>query len=300
MDAWIAFSIAAALAQTLRFMVQKQLTLAGLSAGGATFARFLYSAPAVLLAMAVYLPATGQAVPAMGPGFWTHALVGGLAQVLATMCTVALFSHRNFAVGITFKKTEVILTAVAGLLVLGDRVSAPGWAALVLGLAGVLLLSRTPGGAAPLWRGIANRAAGLGLLSGVFFAISAVSYRGATLALGVEDVVLRAGWTLGMVTATQTAGMALWLAWAEWGQIGRVLAAWRRTVLVGLLSMVGSFFWFAAFSLQSAAYVFAVGQVELIFSLAVSVLVFRERVAARELAGIALLAASILAIALLG
>jgi drug/metabolite transporter (DMT)-like permease len=300
MDAWIAFSLAAAFAQTLRFMVQKQLTLAGLSAGGATFARFVYSAPVVLLAMAVYLPATGQAVPAMSGAFWAHALVGGLAQVLATMCTVALFSHRNFAVGITFKKTEVILTAVVGLVVLGDRVSGPGWAALVVGLGGVLLLSQTPGGEGPLWRRMANRAAGLGLLSGVFFAISAVSYRGATLALGVEDVVLRAGWTLGMVTAAQLLGMALWLAWAERGQIGRVLGAWRRAGLVGLLSMVGSFFWFAAFSLQSAAYVFAVGQVELIFSVAVSVLVFRERVTARELSGITLLAVSILAIALLG
>jgi drug/metabolite transporter (DMT)-like permease len=70
--------------------------------------------------------------------------------------------------------------------------------------------------------------------------------------------------------------------------------------LVGLFSMVGSYCWFAAFSLQSAAYVFAVGQVELIFSLAVSVMVFREKVTGREMAGIALLTVSILAIALLG
>jgi drug/metabolite transporter (DMT)-like permease len=300
MDAWIAFSVAAAFAQTLRFMVQKQLTVAGLSAGGATFARFLYSAPVVLLGILGYLAATGQAVPVMSGAFWAYALVGGLAQVLATMCTVALFSHRNFAVGITFKKTEVILTALVGLAVLGDRVSAIGWAALALGLGGVLLLSDPPGGAGPLHRRLLNRAAGLGLLSGVFFAVSAVCYRGATLALGVEDLVLRAGWTLAMVTGSQLAGMALWLAWRERGQIGRVARAWRRAGLVGLFSMAGSFCWFAAFSLQSAAYVFAVGQVELIFSLAVSVMVFRERIAAREAGGIALLAGSILAIALLG
>lgn len=300
MDAWIAFSLAAALAQTLRFMVQKQLTLAGLSPGGATFARFLYSAPLVLVLMLGYLAATGQAVPAMGGAFWAYALPGGAAQVLATMCTVALFAHRNFAVGITFKKTEVILTAIVGLVVLGDRLSAAGWAALVLGLAGVLLLGDPPGGGGPLRARVLNRAAGLGLLSGVFFAVSAVAYRGATLALGVEDVVLRAGWTLAMVTGSQLIGMALWLLWRERGEIGRVLRAWRKAGLVGLLSMAGSFSWFAAFSLQSAALVFAVGQVELIFSLAVSVLVFRERVTARELGGIALLAVSILAIVRLG
>jgi drug/metabolite transporter (DMT)-like permease len=300
MDAWVAFAIAAAAAQTLRFMVQKQLTVAGLSAGGATFARFLYSAPVVLLAMAGWLAATGQAVPAMSGAFWAWALIGGLAQVLATVATVALFAHRNFAVGITFKKTEVILTALVGLAVLGDRISAAGWAALVLGLGGVLLLSDGPGGAGPWHRRVVNRAAGLGLLSGVFFAVSAVCYRGATLALGVEDLVLRAGWTLAMVTATQLLGMALWLSWREPGQVGRVARAWRRAGLVGLFSMAGSFCWFAAFSLQSAALVFAVGQVELIFSLAVSVLVFRERVTGRELAGIALLAVSILAIVRLG
>jgi drug/metabolite transporter (DMT)-like permease len=250
--------------------------------------------------MLVYLGATGQAAPVMSGAFWGYALLGGLTQVMATMCTVALFAHRNFAVGITFKKTEVMLTAVVGLVVLGDRVSGTGWAALAVGLCGVLLLSDPPGGAGSGLGRFLNRAAGLGLLSGVFFAVSAVCYRGATLALGVEDLVLRAGWTLAMVTGTQLIGMAAWLAWRERGEIGRVLRAWRVAGLVGLFSMVGSWCWFAAFSLQSAAYVFAVGQVELIFSLAVSVLVFREKVTGREMAGIALLALSILAIALLG
>ncbi len=300
MDLWIVFSVAAAFAQTLRFMVQKQLTVAGLSPGGATFARFLYSAPVVGAGMLAYLGGTGQAVPAMSGAFWGYALVGGLTQVMATMCTVVLFAHRNFAVGITFKKTEVMLTAIVGLVVLGDRVSAPGWAALAVGLGGVLLLSDPPGGAGAGMGRFLNRAAGLGLLSGVFFAVSAVCYRGATLALGVEDLVLRAGWTLAMVTGSQLVGMALWLAWRERGEILRVARAWRVAGLVGLFSMVGSWCWFAAFSLQSAAHVFAVGQVELIFSLAVSVLVFRERVTGREVAGIALLAVSILAIALLG
>jgi drug/metabolite transporter (DMT)-like permease len=300
MELWIALSVAAAFAQTLRFMVQKQLTVAGLSPGGATFARFLYSAPVVGAAMLAYLGATGQAVPAMSGTFWGYALLGGFTQVLATVCTVALFTHRNFAVGITFKKTEVMLTAIVGLVVLGDHVSAAGWVALAVGLGGVLLLSDPPGGAGSGMGRFLNRAAGLGLLSGVFFAVSAVCYRGATLALAVEDLVLRAGWTLAMVTGSQLIGMAAWLAWRERGEILRVVRAWRVAGLVGLFSMVGSYCWFAAFSLQSAAYVFAVGQVELIFSLAVSVMVFRERVTGREIVGIALLSVSILAIGLLG
>jgi drug/metabolite transporter (DMT)-like permease len=300
MDAWIAFSVAAAFAQTLRFMVQKQLKAAGLSTGGATFARFLYSAPVVLAGMLAYLWATERAVPAMSGAFWAYALAGGAAQVLATMCTVALFSHRNFAVGITFKKSEVILTAVVGLVVLGDRVSGAGWAALALGLAGVLLLSDPPGGGGRSTGGSSTGRRGSGSCRASSSRSRPSATGGRRSRSGLEDLVLRAGWTLAMVTASQLVGMAAWLAWRERGEIGKVARAWRSAGLVGLFSMVGSFCWFAAFSLQSAAYVFAVGQVELIFSLAVSVVVFRESVTRREVGGIALLTVSILAIALLG
>ena len=49
MDAWIPITIAAALAQTFRFMLQKQLSQTKLTATGATLARFLYSAPLVVV-----------------------------------------------------------------------------------------------------------------------------------------------------------------------------------------------------------------------------------------------------------
>ena len=42
--------------------------------------------------------------------------------------------------------------------------------------------------------------------------------------------------------------------------------------------MAGTMGWFTAFTLQKAAYVYALGQVELILSLAASVLFFRESV----------------------
>ncbi|MGB0800028.1 MAG: EamA/RhaT family transporter, partial [Planktomarina sp.] len=49
----------------------------------------------------------------------------------------------------------------------------------------------------------------------------------------------------------------------------------------------GSLGWFTAFALQNVAYVKALGQVELVFSLAVSALIFGERLTLRE--GIALI-----------
>jgi len=299
MPAWIAFTLAAALAQTIRFMLQKQLKTGTLSTAGATFARFIYSAPAVALAAIAYAHLSGQGLPDVPWHFWAYALSGGVAQILATMCVVALFSRRNFAVGITFKKTEVMLTALAGIVILGEGIAPLGWLALLVGFAAVLLLSQVPGSTGGFAARMFTPSAGLGLASGAFFAVSAVGYRGASLSLSHGDVVLRAAVTLALVTASQSLLMAGAMRWREPGEITRVFRAWRVAGLVGLASMVGSFCWFAAFTLQNAAYVNAVGQVELIFSLAVSALFFRERITRRELAGMGLLLVSILLLVVL-
>lgn len=297
MELWIIVTLAAAFFQTLRFMLQKHLSGLSLSAAGATFARFLYSAPLVALGVGLYLTLTGAAFPTVPASFWPYAIAGGVSQILATVFVVMLFKSRNFAVGITFKKTEVIQTVFVGLVVLGEGVSPIGFAAILLGLIGVLVLSGAPEEAFSL-RGLWNRATGLGLASGLFFAVSGVGYRGATLELTSDDPFLRAGVTLALVTAMQTVLMVLWLMARERGEIRRVVSAWRMAGLVGITSMLGSFCWFTAFTLQNAAYVNALGQVELLFSIMATVFVFRERISGREGFGIVLLTGSILTLVL--
>ena len=75
---------------------------------------------------------------------------------------VALFAARNFAVGITFKKTEVILTALVGLVVLGDRIGLLALCAIVLGLIGVLVLSDNAGMPGLSLRRVARSGGGFG------------------------------------------------------------------------------------------------------------------------------------------
>jgi drug/metabolite transporter (DMT)-like permease len=298
--AWIFLSIAAAAFQTLRFMLQKHLSMGRLSAGGATLARFFYSAPFVVTLAAAYWLWSGGEWSGYSRAFWAYALTGGLCQILATWCVVALFRHRNFAVGITFKKTEVVQTAIVGFALLGDRVSGWGMVAIIIGLMGVLILSDSPGGAGGWARRVMNPAAGLGLLSGAFFAVSAVTYRGATLEVASDDPFLRAILALAAVTLSQAVAMSAWLAWREKGELSRVIAARRTAVWMGITGMAGSLCWFTAFTLENAAYVFAVGQVEVIFSIAASVLFFGETISRREFAGIGFLTLSILALVLLG
>ena len=299
MSLWIGVSLAAAVFQTLRFMLQKVMAQQTLSAAGATFARFLYSAPFVVVFISVYLNQTAQPWPQTSVPFWAFAATGGLAQVLATICVVLVFKSRNFAVGITFKKTEVILAVVAGILVLGDNVSWQGFGAIVLGLVGVLLLSSSSDQGAWNWRHMFNHAAGLGVMSGAFFAVSAVSYRGASLQLDMGDHWARAGVTLAAVTSMQLIGMAVWLYFRERGEISAVWQARRVAGWIGIMSMAGSFCWFTAFTLQNAAYVKAVGQIELILSLMVTVFFFKEKITVREWVGVGVLGMSVLAMVVL-
>lgn len=296
MSAWILFTLAAAAMQTVRFMLQKQLRGLGLSTGGATFSRFVFAAPLAAAAAALTLAVTGADLPVPGVRFWAFALAGGLAQIVATFCTVALFGLRNFAVGIAFTKTETVQVALFSALVLGETVSAAGAAAIAVGFVGVLLLSKMPGES--LRAGLLGKATALGLVAGGLFGISAIGYRGATVELVPLPYFARAVVTLACVTAAQTLAMALWLHLREPGELARVAAAWRRTVPVGITGMLGSLGWFTAFSLQNAAYVRAVGQVEIVFTLLASALVFRERLRLREGTGIALVVLSLLMIVL--
>ena len=300
MALWIPITIGAAFAQNLRFMLQRHLKTTELSTGGATLSRFLFSFPLVALLVWVYMNARGFSLPPLSAKFWLAALTGGAGQILATMCVVALFAHRSFAIGITFKKTEVMLTALIGLVILGEGVSPMGILAIAVGFGGVILLSDPPGAEdAPRGPGrFFNRAAALGIASGALFGVSAVGYRTAALSLPVEDVFLRASLTLAVVTASQTLALSLWLLLREPGEVGRVLRSWRVSTLVGITSMLGSLGWFTAFTLQNAAYVKALGQIELVFSFLATWLVFKERTSGREMTGVALVVASVLLIVL--
>jgi drug/metabolite transporter (DMT)-like permease len=188
-------------------------------------------------------------------------------------------------VGTAFSKTEVVQAAVFGLLVLGDLVSWRVGMGIVLSLIGVLMLSARVG-LGEGWN--LDRAASLGLLSGAFFAAAIVSYRGAALALGSGDYLIRASFTLAIAIALQTLLMGIYIMVRESGEMRRIGAAWRPSLWVGLIGMLASAGWLTAVTLESAALVRAVGQVELLFTFTASIWFFKERVSFREVFGVAL------------
>jgi drug/metabolite transporter (DMT)-like permease len=296
MPLWVIISLFAAAVQTVRFLLQRRLKGLGLSTGGATFSRFVFAAPLAWGVVAV-LFAAGHEVRMPTALFWVFAFFGGLGQIVGTYCTVALFSLRNFAVGIAFTKTETVQVALFSAILLGEAVSLPGWLAILVGVAGVVLLSWPKG---TPWRVAIrpNPSMGLGVMAGAAFALAAIGYRGAAQSLGEAEFFTRAAFTLACVTTLQSATMVVGLLIWQQGEVARVLRLWRATFWVGVTGMLGSLGWFTAFTLQNAAYVRTLGQVELVFSLIIGWIALGERVTGREMAGIVLLACSLILIIL--
>jgi drug/metabolite transporter (DMT)-like permease len=294
-DLWIPISIGAAFFQNLRSALQKHLK-GRLSNTGATFSRFAYAAPLAAVYVMALTGLTGDQLPRPNPTFVLYAIAGGLAQITATALLLYSFSFRNFAVGTTYSKTETVQTAIFGILILGDPLSLGAAAAIVISLMGVMAISvaSTRMSFAGLLTSWTEKPALIGLASGAFFGISAISYRGASLSLGDQGFLIRAAFTLACVTVFQTLVMALYMRLREPGELSAVFRSWRVSVWAGVTGMIASAGWFTAMTIQNAAYVRALGQIELLFTFAAAVFFFRERPNRTEVAGIGLVIAGIL------
>jgi len=292
-------TIAAAFLQNLRSALQKAIK-GRLSTTGAAYVRFFYAWPFAVFYVAVLYWGVGYDLPTPNAAFFMYCLLGSVSQILFTVVLLWMFSFRSFAVGTTFSKLEVILVAVLGSILLGDTVGPLAVLAIVVGSAGIVLLSlqetkMTPGG---LVRGLRERATWIGLLCAALLGASSVFFRGAALALDGPDFIMAAGYALVVALVLQTLIMGAWFAIMDRPQLGAVIREWQRALPIGFVGMATSVCWFTAFTLQNAAYVRALGQVELLFTYAATVFVFREAISRYEVIGTLLIAAGIVLILL--
>jgi len=301
MELWIPITLFAAFMQNLRSALQKHIK-GTLSDGGAAYVRFCYALPFALVTLFLVIKVGDYSLPQMNGAFLVYCLFGGISQILFTFLLVYLFSLRNFAVGTTFSKTEVMQVAILGFLLLGDTISFMGVIAIIIGMVGVMALAASQ--TAISWKNLATslleRSTLIGLLSGGFLGASVVLFRGATLSLGDGDVLPRASLTLAVALIMQTLIMGVYLILREPGQMRAVIQNWRPGLSVGTAGFLGSAGWFIAITLQNAAYVRAVGQVELVFTFIASIFFFKEQTKAVEFIGIGLIIASILMLVLYG
>jgi len=286
---WIPITVWAAFAQTLRNAAQRHLT-AELGTLGATLVRFLYGLPFAFAWLWGVQAVTRLPLPAPAPAFWLWVLVAGVSQIVATALLLRVMAERNFALGVAYSKTEIIQVAVFAFVFLGDRVNLVTGIAIGCGTLGVLLLSPADS-ARPLrtmLTGWTSRTALVGLASGAGFALAAVGYRGAALALHAEFLMAGA-YTLVAAQLVQTLLLGGWLLARNPQAVRRVLRAWRASLFAGFMGAAASAGWFTAMAIEPVAHVRTLGLVELLFSYVVSRRVFRERLSRIELGGIALL-----------
>lgn len=305
MELWIGLTVMAALMQSVRTAGQKQLAH-GLTSAGAAVVRYLYGLPfvALYLCWLVYWQSDAPGVlPEGNERFYLFALLASIAQLIATALMVWLFRFRNFAIGSMYVKTEALMAALLGVVLFSETLSVIGWLSILLGALGIVLISSraglvaSDGHAQSIWQKLSqllfNPAAGVGLLAGGLFALTSLFLRQASLTLE-SDFQLSAAFTLAVMVLMQTLIGVVYLALRS-AQDWRAMALQHRTCFfVGLTSVLGSVGWFTAMTLQPVAYVKAVGQVEFIFTLAIAVLFFRERLTAREILGMLVIITGVL------
>ena len=292
MELWVPITVAAALLQTVRSALQKRL-LGPLSTNGATYCRFVYALPFAVAYPMLLVPFSDTDIPAPNVAFAVYVGLGGIAQIVGTALLVHLFSLRNFATAIAYSKTETVQAAVFSIVILGEALTVSGASAIVVSFVGVVLVSLARRTAATMWT---RQTALFGLLTGALLGLSAVCYRAASLALDEGGFLIRAATTLAWAVVLQTIVMGAWLRARAPGELTRVARCLPRAWPVGLSGMLGSAAWFTAMTLQNAAYVRAVGQIELVFAFAASVLFFRERPTGGESLGILLIVVGVLAL----
>ncbi|MCX7931919.1 MAG: DMT family transporter [Rhodovarius sp.] len=284
--AWVAFTIAAAGLQCWRTALQQRLR-GQLSVDGAAVVRYLYGVPAGLVLLGAYWLAFGGAVGAMDPAFLLLCAAGGLGQIIGTNCLIMSFDSRGFAVGTAYAKTEAIQAAFLAALFFGEVLSPLASAGVAVSLAGVLVLSLAGQGLGlgALIAAARQRGALFGMAAGGAFAVCALFIKAANEALPGDDPVLKALVCLVVINAMQTVMQGGWLLWRAPAELPRLFTGWRHAAPVGALSAAGSACWFAGFALAPVALVRAVGQVEILFTLAASRFWLRERLRAAELWG---------------
>jgi drug/metabolite transporter (DMT)-like permease len=301
MELWIPITVAAAFLQNLRSAAQKHLK-AVMGTTGATFVRFGFGFPFALIFVAVLYWLVGYELPALNATFFGWAVLGALGQIVATFLLIHLFSFRNFAVGTAYSRTEPAQAALFALMFLGEKASLGAVAAIAISVVGVMLISvaHVAVSLRSMLASTVSRNALIGLASGTAFGISAVAYRAASLSLGGPNFMMQAAVTLAFVITFQTAIMLAWMVWRDRAEIGRIAKAWKLSLFTGFVGATASFGWFAAMTLQQAAIVKSLAQIEMLFTFTATVFFFKEKINRLEVAGCVLIVGGILVLLAVG
>ncbi len=282
---WIPFTVIAASGQVARNAMQRSLTKP-LGTWGATNIRFLFGFPFSVLFLGLVLIVSGDHISMPPSGFWPWLLLGALSQIVGTGLMLLAMNDHSFVVTTAYLKTEAIQTAIFGFVFLGDHLTLLKVLAIVVATLGVVITALRPGGE----KGFAElKPTIMGLVAAAAFALSAVGFRGAIIAVPGVSFVTAASFTLVLGLFAQTLILTIYLLWRAPKVLQAILGLWKPSLFAGFMGAFSSQFWFLAFALTVAANVRTLALIEVLFAQAVAYYSFKQPIAPREIFGIALI-----------
>ena len=282
---WILVTVIAAFFQNLRSSFQKKINKE-VSTIASTYVRFSFALPLVLLLFVLYFREVSIIKEIiMQPSFLLNVTVASIFQVLFTFVLLYLFKFSNFVVGTSLSKTEIIQVAIFEYLILNEKLSILGISGIIISTVGVIILSIK--NVKIFLKNIFSKTTLIGLISGLFLALSVVYFRTAALSLenfdsNFEKVLS----TLLFGLLIPTLILTIYLLIFERGEFRKLYKDKYDCMLIGVGGFFASLSWFYAFTLIQASFVRAVGQIEILFSYFSSKYLFKEKIRAIEIIGI--------------
>lgn len=286
---WFEITICAAIMQAVRTALQKSVS-GTLGAYAATFARYIYGLPIV----AIYCFFILKEFPQLPVLYWFLCLLTGVCQIAATILMLRLMQSRNFTVGSVFAKTEALFVALIGGIFISQSLSLLVWLCIIIGFVGTLFLQKHF-----TLRSIQifESSTWLGFACGFLFSITGISiYQGAEIS-GLPKLE-GAALFLFITVSIQVIIMSIWGLFYQRDAIINVIKQPVQSIGIGITSALGSMGWFSAMSLIHPAYVKALGQIEMLFILLISHIIFHEKTRKREYIGIACILFAVIALTL--
>tara|TARA_B100001029_G_C15031359_1_gene437181 strand:- start:176 stop:1075 length:900 start_codon:yes stop_codon:yes gene_type:complete len=283
-EIWIPITIFAAFSQNLRSIYQKKLQK-NISNISSTYTRFLFGLPFVFIYFLFLYNYSNTTflVSNINLQFIFYCLIGGISQIIATFLLLKIFMTNNFSVATAYSKTEPIQAAFFGFIILSDPISFIGFIGIVIGLIGIMITSIKK---VNLTINFFNLSVFYGLLSGSLFGLAAVLFRGASHSLFSIDYILTSSFTLLIAIGIQTLILTIYILFKDIKQFYLLYLNWKDGLIVGFFGAFASICWFYAMSVQNVAYVRALGQIELIFTILASIFYFKEKIIKTEILGI--------------
>lgn len=280
---WILFTLLAAFSQSWRNAFQSRLSKE-MNVTGVTLSRFLWASPLAafyLLSLYIYQPVS---LPIFTTYSYLFIVGASIMQIIATGLMVVLFKQKNFAIGAGLAKSEAPVAAFLGVLFFGTSLSLLGWVGVAVGAIAVFMLSCPDG-----IRSLSLKTALIGLACSTSFALTSLWIREASLTLDIP-FPHRAAWILLLVITLQTLVLVAYMLVKDRSTLKTMFTKPKLVIMTSIASFIGSLGWFSAMSLQTVPLVKTLGQVEVFFTMLISLFWLKERIKRKDILALILIA----------